>query len=88
MSPISVHSSSRDLRVVNKGSPRTCEAIMKTTVASLIWKLNDVAESTEARVIMRALLAYVLKVYLNDRAEHGGGHMAHRTRFVFFMSFG
>jgi hypothetical protein len=52
----------------------------------LIWRLNDVVESTEARVIMstpRALLAYVLKVYSNDVTERGGGHMAHRTRFVF-----
>ena len=36
-------------KVVNKGSPRTCEAIMKTTVTMmameiLILRLNDVVE--------------------------------------------
>ena len=64
---------------------------MKTTVTMMTMeilslRLNDVVESTEARVIMntpRALLAYVLKVYSNDRVERGGGHMAHRTSFVF-----
>ena len=84
-------------RCESEGSPRTCEAIVKATVAMELededrldtW-VGD-AESTEAKGMVstsRAILSYALKVYPDRRSlwrKAADLEKIHGTRFVLFL---
>ena len=84
-------------RCESEGSPRTCEAIVKTTVAMELededrldtW-IGD-AETAEAKGMVstsRAILSYALKVYPHTRnlwRKAADLEKAHGTRFVPFL---
>jgi len=86
-------------RCEGEGSPRTCEAIVKATVAMEVEEEDRLdtwvgdAESTEARGMVgtaRAILAYALKVYPDRKSlwrRAAELEKAHGSRFVFsFLS--
>jgi pre-mRNA-processing factor 6 len=84
-------------RCESEGSPRTCEAIVKATVAMELededrldtW-VGD-AESAEAKGMVstsRAILSYALKVYPDRRnlwRKAADLEKTHGTRFVYFL---
>ena len=84
-------------RCESEGSPRTCEAIVKATVAMELededrldtW-VGD-AESAEAKGMVstsRAILSYALKVYPDRRnlwRKAANLEKVHGTRFVLFL---
>jgi pre-mRNA-processing factor 6 len=82
-------------RCETEGSPRTCEAIVKATVAMEVEEEDRLdtwvsdAESAETRGMVgtaRAILAYALKVYPDRKSlwrRAAELEKAHGTRFVF-----
>jgi len=82
-----------------EGSPRTCEAIVKATIAMEIEEEDRLdtwvgdAETAEAKGMVgtaRAILAYALKVFPDKRSlwrKAAELEKAHGTRYVFFSCF-